>query len=492
MTILVDTATGMVTAAPQGARVSAIVTTGDETLALGPYISPVWTDGFAGSFLRDFRPSGLTVTVQGTAGGFDTAFATNYADTCRVDDMHPDYFVIANFHVSGTGDGYWFVGPKIGVGWSPEPGAPGWFENYIIVNSSFSPAAFHRRNLDMGGTFLGETRQDGDVFRHYLVPFGGWHQFLAVRQTYDEGGVIKIKPILEFWRAHGLPNAMIDSLRLNVETGGRTDRTFAITDIALPLGFPDDPGPPPGEDDMRGGGTGPDLLRGGTGHDSLDGAAGDDSLFGGSGDDLLTGGAGRDLLDGGAGVDWARFAGAAAVTVDLRSAAAQATGQGPDRILRVENIVSGSGGDRLTGTAGGNALWAGAGDDTLIGGAGNDSLRGGAGADLLSGGPGADAFVFRTAPGTSNVDRIRDFSVTDDTIRLDDAVFAALAPGALAAAAFERNLTGTAVTAAARILYETDTGRLFYDPDGSGGQPRVPFATLAPALALTAADFVVV
>ena len=43
-----------------------------------------------------------------------------------------------------------------------------------------------------------------------------------------------------------------------------------------------------------------------------------------------------------------------------------------------------------------------------------------------------------------------------------------------------------------RIIYNTTTGALYYDPDGDGAAAAVQFATLGTGLALTAADFFVV
>ncbi|MGC1479283.1 MAG: hypothetical protein WA771_02165 [Chthoniobacterales bacterium] len=63
---------------------------------------------------------------------------------------------------------------------------------------------------------------------------------------------------------------------------------------------------------------------------------------------------------------------------------------------------------------------------------------------------------------------------------------------ALAASAFTANLSGQATTAAQRIVYETDTGALWYDADGSGGGARQQFAELTAGLALTSADNFVV
>ena len=63
----------------------------------------------------------------------------------------------------------------------------------------------------------------------------------------------------------------------------------------------------------------------------------------------------------------------------------------------------------------------------LYGNAGANRLDGGGGADVLTGFGGADRFAFTSALGGGNVDRIADFSAVDDTIWLDDAVFAGLA-----------------------------------------------------------------
>jgi Ca2+-binding RTX toxin-like protein len=43
-----------------------------------------------------------------------------------------------------------------------------------------------------------------------------------------------------------------------------------------------------------------------------------------------------------------------------------------------------------------------------------------------------------------------------------------------------------------RIIYDSNTGALFYDNDGVGGNAQVQFATLSPGLGLTNLDFLVV
>ena len=135
----------------------------------------------------------------------------------------------------------------------------------------------------------------------------------------------------------------------------------------------------------------------------------------------------------------------------------------------------------------GNAL-----NQTIIGNSGANSINGGAGIDTLTGGLGADRFVFTSPTLATNIDRITDFNVASDTIVLENLVFPGLPAGGLALAAFAANLTGFATDALDRIIYETDTGRLFYDFDGTSAGAKFQFAVLAPGLALSQFDFLVV
>ena len=100
--------------------------------------------------------------------------------------------------------------------------------------------------------------------------------------------------------------------------------------------------------------------------------------------------------------------------------------------------------------------------------------------------------IISTALGAGNVDTVTDFTAGGDRIELENAMFTGLATGVLAASAFVANLTGIATTAAQRIIYETDTGDLFFDADGSGAGASVRFATLNPGLGLANTDFLVV
>ncbi|MEQ1950818.1 calcium-binding protein [Mesorhizobium sp. CN2-181] len=125
----------------------------------------------------------------------------------------------------------------------------------------------------------------------------------------------------------------------------------------------------------------------------------------------------------------------------------------------------------------------------ITGNAGANRIEGKGGIDTLRGGSGADTFVFASTLGAANVDKIVDFSVPADRMLLSDATFTALATGTLSSAAFRANNTGLAQDASDRIIYERDSGKLFYDADGLGGQGGIHFATLTVGLALTNADF---
>ena len=96
---------------------------------------------------------------------------------------------------------------------------------------------------------------------------------------------------------------------------------------------------------------------------------------------------------------------------------------------------AGMGNDRVTGGRANDFLVGGAGNDTLDGRGGNDKFIAGAGNDVLTGGSGGDTFIFNAAL-AGNVDRIRDFRASDDTLQLDNAVFMGLTDGALECGCF--------------------------------------------------------
>ena len=130
----------------------------------------------------------------------------------------------------------------------------------------------------------------------------------------------------------------------------------------------------------------------------------------------------------------------------------------------------------------------------LVGNAGANRLDGRGGNDVLSGGLGADVFVFSTPLGAGNIDRIVSYDSTTDQIEIDNAVFTGMIDtnATLAAAAYTFNTTGLATLAAQRIIYQTDTGYLWFDQDGVGGVAAKLFARLEPNLVLGAGEFTVI
>jgi Ca2+-binding RTX toxin-like protein len=157
------------------------------------------------------------------------------------------------------------------------------------------------------------------------------------------------------------------------------------------------------------------------------------------------------------------------------------------------SITGNAGANILTGTAFDDTLNGGAGADTLVGGSGNDTLVGGNGSDVLTGGAGADAFVFNLAPNaSSNKDTITDFTSSTDVLQLSKTIFTAIS-GAVGGLAIEQFWSGAGAVAGHdaddRIVYNTTTGVLYYDADGSGSGSAVQIALLGtathPALAYT-------
>jgi serralysin len=152
-----------------------------------------------------------------------------------------------------------------------------------------------------------------------------------------------------------------------------------------------------------------------------------------------------------------------------------------------ETLRGTSGNDTINALGGNDRLYGEAGVDTMNGGSGNDYLYGGLGADVLTGGGSSDRFVFDTSL-TGGIDRITDFSHISDTIYLENAVFTALtSTGQISSSGF---YIGTAAhDSSDRIIYNSSTGALLYDSDGTGSAAAVQFAVLGTGLGLTASDF---
>ena len=188
------------------------------------------------------------------------------------------------------------------------------------------------------------------------------------------------------------------------------------------------------DDDLLIGGDGDDLLRGGYGNDILRGGLGDDTLDGdqdtdtadysqsanavvidledgdatGEGTDTLiqienaTGSAFDDTfitsrytnyVDGGDGIDTLDYSqtyyASSSITINLATGVTTGSGTA-DTFDNIENVIGRSGADNITGDDGANKLEGRNGTDTISGAGGNDLIYGGEGSDTLSGGDGDD------------------------------------------------------------------------------------------------------
>ena len=238
------------------------------------------------------------------------------------------------------------------------------------------------------------------------------------------------------------------------------------------------------------GSAGGQLINGTSGNDTLTGTAGDDTINGLGGNDLFVAGStgGDDVVDGGAGRDSIEFKERAtsAITVDFVAGTITGGSSGTISFTNLERILTGNFNDTLTGNGA---------SQTLTGQGGADTIWGAGGTDTLWGGTGTDAFVFREM-GTPNADRISDFASGTDKLHLDDAAFSAIgAMGNFAAsdARFKTNSSGTATETNDRVVFNTSTGQLYYDADGSGsGAAPQLIATVQAGASVAAADIMVI
>ncbi|WP_052003345.1 Ig-like domain-containing protein [Microvirga sp. BSC39] len=154
--------------------------------------------------------------------------------------------------------------------------------------------------------------------------------------------------------------------------------------------------------------------------------------------------------------------------------------------------------DALAGTAGRDIIKGLAGSDSLVGNTGNDTLYGGAGKDVLNGGGGQDVFVFDSKPNKkTNLDKVADFSVADDSIWLENKIFAKLGKKGSETAPAQLKKSFFVIGDKAKdgddyLIYSKKTGKLSFDVDGSGSKAAVEIATLSKKLAMTHKDFFVV
>ncbi|MBN3869603.1 calcium-binding protein [Nostoc sp. JL33] len=262
-------------------------------------------------------------------------------------------------------------------------------------------------------------------------------------------------------------------------------------------------------DDYLVGSNGNDTLRSGNGNDTIDGGAGEDFLdisFS-TGDHLLNGGNGNDSLQASSYIydEFGNYVGGSIISGDntLNGGVGNDTlnvsdstgdnlldgGDGNDFLI----ASSGSGNNLLDGGDGNDSLivYGASGNKTLKGGNGDDTLKGNYGNHSLYGEGGTDTFVFDTSYIEEGLNLIRDFDATNELIQVSaDGFGSGLSAGVLKASQF--TLGESATTSSQRFIYNSTTGALFFDPDGSAGATQVQLAGLSAGLSLTNNNFVVV
>jgi Ca2+-binding RTX toxin-like protein len=129
-------------------------------------------------------------------------------------------------------------------------------------------------------------------------------------------------------------------------------------------------------------------------------------------------------------------------------------------------------------------------DDILTGTLDNDILVGGLGNDTITGGAGGDQFTFNNL--NEGLDTITDFlSSQGDKITVSAAGFGGGLAAGVSITAAQFVLGTTALNASNRFIYNTITGGLFFDGDGTGTLAAIQIATLSSKPTLTASDIVV-
>lgn len=132
-----------------------------------------------------------------------------------------------------------------------------------------------------------------------------------------------------------------------------------------------------------------DRISGGAGDDTLDGGTGNDNVLGGNDNDTLKGGTGNDVFDGNSGVDTVDYlVRTEALNISLDGVANDTVGSSAETdnvAVTVENVIGGTGNDRIVGSSSANRIDGSAGTDVLIGNGQADALIGGLGNDTVWG-----------------------------------------------------------------------------------------------------------
>jgi len=455
--------------------------------------------------------TGKRIAATGSFGESQVAFLRggNGADTIRAQAADSDAVATDHFTDSdANGDGF-----GVTVNLATQSATDGWGNTDTLVNiGAVRGSAFADLLIGNGGDnwFRGEGGDD-------TIQGGGGIDLVSYRNGAAAGVFVDLQNGIA---QDGLGGTdLLTSIEQAAGTETQADTMLGSNADNLFLGY--------GGDDVLAGARGNDRLYGHTGNDSLDGGPGADTLVGGDGNDTLDGGLNADSLVGGLGDDVYRVdRGADRVVEDAAAGrdrviasvswtleanveelalagndSLNGTGNTLDNLILGNNganhlaglggndtLLGGNGADSLEGGEGNDLLQGGGGNDTLFGGNGQDVLIGGAGADVLTGGGRSD--IFRFLANSEGADSVTDFVHGTDLVEVSRAGFGNVLPlGPLAAGSFALNAPNAA---APQFVYDTATGVLQWDSNGTGAGGAVTIATFAGAPALSAADISVI
>ncbi len=214
----------------QNASISSAIYEDIRAFEFRGFKSHAWaSDHFTGQHSRQVVNEILTFSVEQShaQGGLDVGLSELSIPTSRAADVSDMAKICSSYDIALSGEGRWWAGPKISVNWQGEESAKqngdDWYENYIVEIASTSPSELHDILTDdyFSPEILPDTIWAGATYRNYKIRFHDWWQFWSVRQDYRETGTVPIKPILEFWTEHGLPEArQFDGVKANIETYG--------------------------------------------------------------------------------------------------------------------------------------------------------------------------------------------------------------------------------------------------------------------------------
>lgn len=244
----------------------------------------------------------------------------------------------------------------------------------------------------------------------------------------------------------------------------------------------------------------------GTGGQVFNGSTDNDIVTGGTGNDTISAGLGFNLQSGGGGNDTFNIAAASTNMVnDLNTgdvlvvaANGSVTASGVSAFVATSATVNDGSVEiqtfmnsviNLSQAEGSNGF-------TVIGHTGNDTFTGSAKNDLLTGGTGNNTFVMTgVTAATNGSDTITDFTAGTDKIvislmAVNTVANASLLEGALTIDNFITGPGAIADTGSSYFAYDTTTGTLSFDADGTGAGEAVALVILTGAPTLAASDII--